>query len=190
MASIGLSDLVGITNALLEWGLKGNGSSDDASAFNNLMSAAASGSAGHGGTVVLPPTPAGYKLGSNVTVPTGVTLIILQGVTLSGAGTIVVSGTGTILDFRAGFTVTGSLTTSSGLVISAPGVLTVAGLATLSGGASVAGAVALTGATLGFFNTAPVAKPTVAGSRAGNAALASLLINLSNLGLLTDSSTA
>lgn len=42
----------------------------------------------------------------------------------------------------------------------------------------------------GFFAAAPVAKPTVTGSRGGNAALASLLTALANLGLITDSSTA
>lgn len=45
------------------------------------------------------------------------------------------------------------------------------------------------GAALGFYATAPVAKPTVTGSRGANAALASLLTALANLGLLTDSST-
>lgn len=43
---------------------------------------------------------------------------------------------------------------------------------------------------LGFFATAPVAKPTITGSRGGNAALASLLTGLANLGLITDSTTA
>lgn len=43
---------------------------------------------------------------------------------------------------------------------------------------------------IGFFNTAPAAKPTVTGSRGGNAALASLLTALAGLGLLTDSSSA
>lgn len=43
---------------------------------------------------------------------------------------------------------------------------------------------------VGFYNAAPAAKPTVSGSRGGNAALASLLTALSGLGLLTDSSTA
>ena len=42
---------------------------------------------------------------------------------------------------------------------------------------------------LGFFATAPIAKPTVTGSRAGNAALASLLTQLASLGLITDSSS-
>jgi hypothetical protein len=42
---------------------------------------------------------------------------------------------------------------------------------------------------LGFYAAAPVAKPTVTGSRGGNAALASLLTALANLGLITDSSS-
>lgn len=42
---------------------------------------------------------------------------------------------------------------------------------------------------IGFFNTTPIAKPTVTGSRGANAALASLLTNLASYGLLTDSST-
>lgn len=41
----------------------------------------------------------------------------------------------------------------------------------------------------GFNATAPIAKPTVTGSRAANAALASLLTALANYGLVTDSST-
>lgn len=42
---------------------------------------------------------------------------------------------------------------------------------------------------LGFFAATPVAKPTVTGSRGGNAALASVLTELENLGLITDSSS-
>ncbi len=41
----------------------------------------------------------------------------------------------------------------------------------------------------GFNNTAPIAKPTVTGSRAGNAALASALTALANYGLIVDSSS-
>lgn len=44
-------------------------------------------------------------------------------------------------------------------------------------------------AQLGFFNTAPIVKPTITGSKGGNAALTSLLTQLSNLGLITDSTT-
>jgi hypothetical protein len=47
-----------------------------------------------------------------------------------------------------------------------------------------------TAARLGFFGSAAVAKPTVTGSRGGNAALASALTALASLGLMTDSSTA
>jgi hypothetical protein len=43
---------------------------------------------------------------------------------------------------------------------------------------------------VGFYNTAPIAKPNVTGSRGGNAALASLLTALANQGLITNSTTA
>lgn len=43
--------------------------------------------------------------------------------------------------------------------------------------------------TIGFFSAVPIAKPTVTGAKGGNAALASLLTALANLGLLTDNST-
>jgi hypothetical protein len=56
------------------------------------------------------------------------------------------------------------------------------------------GNVALTvndtsGIRLGFYGTSPQGKPTVTGSRGANAALASLLTALANIGLLVDSST-
>ena len=44
--------------------------------------------------------------------------------------------------------------------------------------------------SLGFQGATPVAKPTVTGSRGGNAALASLLTALASMGLVIDSSTA
>lgn len=43
--------------------------------------------------------------------------------------------------------------------------------------------------TVGFYDTAPVAKPTVTGSRGSNAALASLLTALASQGLITDSTS-
>lgn len=46
------------------------------------------------------------------------------------------------------------------------------------------------GASLGFFATAAIAKPTVTGSRGGNAALASALTQLANLGLIVNNTTA
>ena len=42
---------------------------------------------------------------------------------------------------------------------------------------------------IGFYDTAPVAKPSVTGSVGGNAALASLLTALENLGLVTDNTS-
>ncbi|MFD9465313.1 hypothetical protein [Streptomyces sp. NPDC060027] len=44
--------------------------------------------------------------------------------------------------------------------------------------------------TAGFFGATPTGRPTVAGSRGGNAALGSLLTALATLGLITDSTTA
>lgn len=45
------------------------------------------------------------------------------------------------------------------------------------------------GTGIGFFATAPVAKPTVTGAKGANAALGSLMTALSSLGLVTDSTT-
>jgi hypothetical protein len=44
--------------------------------------------------------------------------------------------------------------------------------------------------TVGFNNTAPIAKPTVAGACAGNTAIKALLTALASYGLVTDSTTA
>ncbi|MCT9932446.1 hypothetical protein N5079_19785 [Planotetraspora sp. A-T 1434] len=46
------------------------------------------------------------------------------------------------------------------------------------------------GTSLGFYNAAAIARPTVTGSRGGNAALASFLTQMAALGLITDSTTA
>lgn len=43
---------------------------------------------------------------------------------------------------------------------------------------------------IGFLGATPVVRPTVTGSRGGNAALASVLTALADLGLIVDSSTA
>lgn len=63
------------------------------------------------------------------------------------------------------------------------GDLDVAGATNLSGALTVAG-------NLGFYGGAANGKQTVTGSRGGNAALQSLLIGLSNIGLITNSSSA
>jgi hypothetical protein len=66
-----------------------------------------------------------------------------------------------------------------------------------SGAGSIPTALAFSGfasytfdGTIGFNGAAAVAKPTVTGSRGGNAALASLLTALASYGLITDSTTA
>lgn len=43
---------------------------------------------------------------------------------------------------------------------------------------------------IGFYGATPAVKPTVSGSRGGNAALTDLLAELATLGLITDSTTA
>lgn len=101
-------------------------------------------------------------------------------------------------------TVGGNSVTGNAIVLaggSEPGTTTTGGDCTIASGTGTSnpGSVFIyTGATqrfkanatgIGFFNSTPVAKPTVTGSKGGNAALASLLTALSNLGLVTDSSS-
>ncbi len=54
---------------------------------------------------------------------------------------------------------------------------------------TIHGALKHTGSTLGFYNTSPIAKPTVTGAKGGNAALTSLVTQLANLGIITNSTT-
>lgn len=54
----------------------------------------------------------------------------------------------------------------------------------------IKGALDHDGTTVGFYGTTPATKPTVSGTRADAAALASLLSALAGLGLITDTSTA
>lgn len=57
-------------------------------------------------------------------------------------------------------------------------------------GAVIEGDVSLGTTALGFYGQTPVARPTVTGSRGGNAALASLLAHMDNQGLINDATTA
>jgi len=59
----------------------------------------------------------------------------------------------------------------------------------LKDGASGTKRVEVDGTGLGFFGSAPIAKPTVNGAKGGNAALTSLCTQLSNLGLINDTTT-
>lgn len=79
---------------------------------------------------------------------------------------------------------TGSATNSS-LLIQGKGT---GGVNLVDGGAATKFRINTTG--IGFYGTTPVAKPSVTGSRGGNAALASLLTAGANMGLWTDSTTA
>jgi hypothetical protein len=54
---------------------------------------------------------------------------------------------------------------------------------------NVASSFAVNTNQVGFYGTSAIAKPTVSGSRGGNAALDSLLTQLSSLGLITNSTT-
>jgi hypothetical protein len=49
--------------------------------------------------------------------------------------------------------------------------------------------IVIDGTKLGFYGATAIVRPDVTGSRGANAALASLLTELANLGLITDSST-
>jgi hypothetical protein len=76
--------------------------------------------------------------------------------------------------------------TNGSSITSPTKVVTVAGVkATLSGDELLH-----SGTKVGFYGTTPATKPTVTGSRGGNAALGSLLTQLASLGLLTDSSSS
>ena len=68
-------------------------------------------------------------------------------------------------------------------------VISAAGVVRTVGEIEIDGDLNHDGSNVGFYGSAPVAKPTVTGSRGGNAALASLLTALANLGLITDNST-
>jgi hypothetical protein len=57
-------------------------------------------------------------------------------------------------------------------------------------GSDATNKVAANNTGIGFYGTTPIAKPTASGSRGGNAALASLLTQLANLGLITDGTSA
>ena len=49
--------------------------------------------------------------------------------------------------------------------------------------------VAASGGTMGFFGSEPITKPTITGSKGGNAALANLLTALADMGLVVNSTT-
>lgn len=105
---------------------------------------------------------------------------------LSGSGTQV--NLGSFGDAAAAYVMGRGSAANVALILRSKGTSGVA----LQGGANLVGlTVADNGAaaTLGFYATSPIVKPTVTGSRGANAALASLLTQLAALGLLVDSSS-
>jgi hypothetical protein len=110
------------------------------------------------------------------------------------------AGTGTIVTIN---TVNGSGVPTALTLTRAGGVLgsTPSNPVTFAGGSGIGSTLNLTwtrvaglslnptGQKLGFNGTAPVAKPTVTGSKAANAALASLITALANYGLIVDTTT-
>jgi hypothetical protein len=68
--------------------------------------------------------------------------------------------------------------------------LYVSGKASTLGEMEINGDLNHDGSNVGFFGVAPASRPTVTGSRGGNAALTSFLSGISTLGLIVDSTTA
>lgn len=85
-------------------------------------------------------------------------------------------------------TCTGTTSTGGGLDLKSGGGTAADGACRVLTGSTVRINCNATG--IGFFAAAPVAKPTVTGSRGGNAALTSFLTAIADLGLITDSTTA
>lgn len=117
------------------------------------------------------------------------------------AGRLATTGAAnTLLGFRAGDAIIGG---ANNTIVGAnyPASAAISNAVVLTDGAGnvrfqdLAGATTLPGSVqingnVGFGGTAPIAKPSVTGSRGGNAALASLMTALANLGLITNNTTA
>lgn len=130
---------------------------------------------------------------------------ITAGNGLSGGGLITASRTLTVGQ-GDGISVAATTVGVDATVIRTTGNQTIGGIKTFSSDISMTGTRAidattrlnLTGSTvscgenggsLGFYGSAGASKPGVGGNRNGNSALQSLLIQLANLGLITDNST-
>ena len=126
--------------------------------------------------------------GSTSATPTPRTLAATggSGTDIAGAGLFLTGGIGTGAGAGGSIFLCTSPTSTTG---STPNTVTdrltidTTGLATFANNVRVNGNV-------GFYNTAPVAKPTVSGAKGSNAALASLMTALAALGLVTDTTTA
>lgn len=154
-----------------------------------------------------------FSSAESIQSPTNANGLFLAGANTGGPPTISVIGSDTNVSMQFGVKGTGSfLFTASGTellevlnVASAISNLNLAAAAaannvlidvggtatgiTIGGSTATGVAVGKSGGALSFFGGSTVAKPTVAGSKAGNAALASLMTALSSLGLVTDTTT-
>lgn len=128
-------------------------------------------------------TPATTTRVKRVTIDNvGITILsgaLLFSGTVAGAGDIRLTSTGTIMARNSGNDGDNRIVSMSGDEIGIGG--------TPGGDAPIV--VDAANDYIGVFGASPVAKPTVTGSRAGNAALASLLTALATIGWLTDSTS-
>jgi collagen type VII alpha len=178
----------------------GNGASSGSGGTGPLNAKALSSVAGRvdtGSGVAGLTIAAGSAGGLTMTSSAGDMLISTAGVTGPFDITINSGGTGLLesagdLTVSAGqdlhLTGSGGITTDISIGGAGIGTATMSAI-TCSLGTAGTAALELTGNDMGFNGVPPVAKPNVTGSKAGNAALASLMTALANLGLVTNSTT-
>lgn len=135
-----------------------------------------------------------------VTVTAGGLSVVAGGATIAGTltstGGIVISGPnnidgngGTAGELRIGAIVVNLASLTGAYNLEVNGDFRFVGNGLINGGVEIDGSIDHDGSAVGFFGTAPAAKPTIAGSRGANVALASLINGLVSLGLITDSTT-
>lgn len=111
------------------------------------------------------------------------------GIVIIGPASNIEQFTNGSIQLQAGGTV-GEISLTTSVAGASVGMSTASGTASISSGAS--GGVQIQGATggdLGFFGSSGTARPTITGSRGGNAGLASLLTALDNMNLIHDTTT-
>lgn len=100
---------------------------------------------------------------------------------------------GNLIVSAGSFTLSGIANLNSDVTVG--GTLNVSGFTTISDDVRITqecridGILDHNGAAVGFYGSSPISKPTVSGSRGGNAALQDLCSELANLGLINDSTS-
>lgn len=117
----------------------------------------------------------------------------------NAANSITTGGSNTFIGYNAGYSASQLISATNSTAIGANSYTTasnqmVYGDSNITEHLFAAGTVKIpvlrhTGSTLGFYNTIPITKPTITGSRGGNQAVASILTQLALLGLITDGTT-